>query len=75
MRQGRFASIHANSARNGRIATTPLIRMFAMLALILQSNVQAADPAFLGAADFAAYLKGEMPRWAQAVAASGTRRD
>jgi hypothetical protein len=49
--------------------------MFAMLALILQSNVQAADPAFLGAADFAAYLKGEMPRWAQAVAASGTRRD
>ena len=36
---------------------------------------QGADPAFLGAADFAAYLKAEMPRWAQAVAASGTRLD
>ncbi len=36
---------------------------------------QGADPAFLGATDFAAYLKAEMPRWAQAVAASGTRLD
>jgi tripartite-type tricarboxylate transporter receptor subunit TctC len=36
---------------------------------------QGADPAFLGAAEFAAYLKAEMPRWAQAVAASGTRLD
>jgi tripartite-type tricarboxylate transporter receptor subunit TctC len=36
---------------------------------------QGADPAFLGAADFSAYLKAELPRWAQAVAASGTRLD
>jgi tripartite-type tricarboxylate transporter receptor subunit TctC len=36
---------------------------------------QGADPAFLGAAEFAAYLKAELPRWAQAVAASGTRLD
>ncbi|MBL8384540.1 MAG: tripartite tricarboxylate transporter substrate binding protein [Burkholderiales bacterium] len=36
---------------------------------------QGADPAFLGAADFAAFLKAEMPRWAAAVAASGTRLD
>jgi tripartite-type tricarboxylate transporter receptor subunit TctC len=36
---------------------------------------QGADPAFLGAADFLAYLKGEMPRWAAAVTASGTRLD
>ena len=36
---------------------------------------QGADPAFLGAADFAAYLKAEMPRWAQVVAASGARLD
>jgi tripartite-type tricarboxylate transporter receptor subunit TctC len=36
---------------------------------------QGADPAFLGATDFAAYLKAELPRWAQAVAASGTRLD
>ena len=36
---------------------------------------QGADPAFLGATDFATYLKAELPRWAQAVAASGTRLD
>jgi tripartite-type tricarboxylate transporter receptor subunit TctC len=36
---------------------------------------QGADPAFLGAAEFLAYLKAEMPRWAAAVAASGTRLD
>ena len=36
---------------------------------------QGADPAFLGAADFAAFLKAEIPRWAGAVAASGTRLD
>ncbi|CAN0373224.1 unnamed protein product, partial [Phaeothamnion confervicola] len=36
---------------------------------------QGADPAFLGATDFASYLKAELPRWAQAVAASGTRLD
>ena len=36
---------------------------------------QGADPAFLGPADFAALLKSEMPRWAGAVAASGTKLD
>jgi tripartite-type tricarboxylate transporter receptor subunit TctC len=36
---------------------------------------QGADPAFLGAGDFLAYLKAETPRWAAAVAASGTRLD
>jgi len=36
---------------------------------------QGADPAFLGAGEFAAFLKAEMPRWAAAVAASGTRLD
>lgn len=36
---------------------------------------QGADPAFLGPADFQALLKAEMPRWAAAVAASGTKLD
>ena len=36
---------------------------------------QGADPAFLGAGDFQALLKAEMPRWAAAVAASGTKLD
>ena len=36
---------------------------------------QGADPAFLGATDFQALLKAEMPRWAAAVAASGTKLD
>ena len=36
---------------------------------------QGADPAFLGAGEFTAFLKAEMPRWAGVVAASGTRLD
>ena len=36
---------------------------------------QGADPAFLAGADFQALLRAEMPRWAAAVAASGTRLD
>ncbi|WP_415202495.1 Bug family tripartite tricarboxylate transporter substrate binding protein [Pseudorhodoferax sp.] len=36
---------------------------------------QGADPAFLGSADFARFLAAEMPRWAQAVKASGARLD
>ena len=36
---------------------------------------QGADPAFPGAQDFAKFLAGEMPRWAAAVKASGTRMD
>ncbi len=36
---------------------------------------QGADPAFLGSTDFQALLKAEMPRWAAAVAASGTKLD
>ncbi|WP_370681166.1 Bug family tripartite tricarboxylate transporter substrate binding protein [Comamonas sp. GB3 AK4-5] len=36
---------------------------------------QGADPAFLGSDDFAKFLAGEMPRWAAAVKASGTKLD
>jgi tripartite-type tricarboxylate transporter receptor subunit TctC len=36
---------------------------------------QGADPAFLGADDFARYLATEMPRWADAVKKSGARLD
>ena len=36
---------------------------------------QGADPAFLGADDFAKFLAAEMPRWADAVKASGARLD
>lgn len=36
---------------------------------------QGADPAFLGADDFAKFLGGELPRWAAAVKASGTKMD
>jgi tripartite-type tricarboxylate transporter receptor subunit TctC len=36
---------------------------------------QGADPAFLGADDFAKYLAAEMPRWADAVKKSGARMD
>ena len=36
---------------------------------------QGADPAFLGADEFRQFLAGEMPRWAEAVKASGTKMD
>ena len=36
---------------------------------------QGADPAFLGAEDFAKFLGAEMPRWADAVKKSGARMD
>ena len=36
---------------------------------------QGADPAFLGADDFAKYLAAEMPRWANAVSKSGAKLD
>jgi len=36
---------------------------------------QGADPAFLGAADFARFLTEEMPRWAHTVKLSGARLD
>jgi tripartite-type tricarboxylate transporter receptor subunit TctC len=36
---------------------------------------QGADPAFLGAEDFAKFLAAEMPRWADAVQKSGARLD
>lgn len=36
---------------------------------------QGADPAFLGSEDFAKFLAGEMPRWADAVKKSGARLD
>ena len=36
---------------------------------------QGADPAFLGADDFARFLAAEMPRWADAVKKSGAKMD
>lgn len=36
---------------------------------------QGADPAFLGAEDFAKFLAAEMPRWADAVKKSGAKLD
>jgi len=36
---------------------------------------QGADPAYLGSDDFAKFLAGEMPRWADAVAKSGAKLD
>ena len=36
---------------------------------------QGADPAFLGADDFARFLATEMPRWAQVVKDSGAKLD
>jgi tripartite-type tricarboxylate transporter receptor subunit TctC len=36
---------------------------------------QGADPAFLGADDFARFLAAEMPRWAEAVRKSGAKLD
>ena len=36
---------------------------------------QGADPAFLGSEDFAKFLAGEMPRWADAVKKSGAKLD
>ena len=36
---------------------------------------QGADPAFLGAEDFAKFLAAESPRWAEAVRKSGARLD
>ena len=36
---------------------------------------QGADPAFLGSEDFAKFLAAELPRWAQAVKASGAKLD
>ena len=36
---------------------------------------QGADPAFLGADDFAKFLAAEMPRWADAVKKSGAKMD
>jgi tripartite-type tricarboxylate transporter receptor subunit TctC len=38
-------------------------------------TTQGADPAFLGADDFAKYLAAEMPRWAEAVKQSGAKLD
>ena len=38
-------------------------------------TAQGADPAFLGADEFAQFLATEMPRWSSAVQASGARLD
>ena len=53
----------------------------AFKAVLNQSDIrsrmvaQGADPAFLGAEDFARYLQTEMPRWAEVVKKSGARLD
>ena len=36
---------------------------------------QGADPAFMGSEDFTKFLAAEMPRWEQAVKASGAKLD
>ena len=36
---------------------------------------QGADPAFMGSDEFGQFLASEMPRWAQAVKASGAKLD
>jgi tripartite-type tricarboxylate transporter receptor subunit TctC len=36
---------------------------------------QGADPAFLGADDFAKFLTAELPRWAEVVQKSGAKLD
>jgi len=36
---------------------------------------QGADPAFMGSEEFTQFLTAEMPRWAQAVKASGAKMD
>ena len=40
-----------------------------------QMTAQGADPAFLSADDFSRFLQAQMPRWAEAVKASGARLD
>lgn len=36
---------------------------------------QGADPAFLGADDFAKFIQAELPKWASAVQKSGAKLD
>ncbi|TWO73105.1 tripartite tricarboxylate transporter substrate binding protein [Caenimonas sedimenti] len=50
-----------------QVLTTPEIRS--------RMLTQGADPAYLGAEDFAKYLASEMPRWADAVKKSGAKLD
>lgn len=50
-----------------QVLTTPDIRN--------RMITQGADPAFLGADDFAKFLSSEMPRWADAVKKSGAKLD
>ena len=50
-----------------QVLTTPDIRN--------RMITQGADPAFLGADDFARFLAAEMPRWADAVKKSGAKLD
>ena len=51
----------------GQVLTMPEVRT--------RMISQGADPAFLGADDFARFLAAEMPRWAVAVQKSGARLD
>ena len=51
----------------GQVLNTPEVRN--------RMVAQGADPAFLGSADFSKFLAAEMPRWADAVKASGAKLD
>jgi tripartite-type tricarboxylate transporter receptor subunit TctC len=51
----------------GQVMALPEIRS--------RMSAQGADPAFLGAADFASFLAAEMPRWREAVKQSGAKLD
>lgn len=51
----------------GQVLATPEVRN--------RMVAQGADPAFLGADDFARFLSSEMPRWADAVKKSGAKLD
>ncbi len=50
-----------------QVLTTPEIRN--------RMVAQGADPAYMGADDFAKFLAAEMPRWAEAVQKSGAKLD
>ena len=59
--------VHKLSDAFRQVLATPEIRS--------RMVTQGADPAFLGAEDFARFLSAEMPRWADAVQKSGAKLD
>ncbi|MFM8609610.1 MAG: Bug family tripartite tricarboxylate transporter substrate binding protein [Burkholderiaceae bacterium] len=59
--------VHKLSDAFRQVLTTPDIRN--------RMVAQGADPAYMGADDFARFLAAEMPRWADAVQKSGAKLD